>query len=83
MVVLREWLGKVGVKTLHIEPEDPWESGHFESFNGKRRDELRNGEMFYQGADREAAEELQLGDPAQHPGVHAVGTGGAHPRGGW
>ena len=45
--VVREWLGKVGVKTLYIEPGSPWENGYIESFNGKLRDELLNGEIFY------------------------------------
>lgn len=44
--VVREWLGKVGVKTLYIEPESPWENGYVESFNGKLRDELLNGDIF-------------------------------------
>jgi putative transposase len=45
--VVREWLSKVGVKTLYIEPGSPWENGYVESFNGKLRDELLNGEIFY------------------------------------
>jgi putative transposase len=45
--VVRDWLGKVGVKTLFIEPGSPWENGYVESFNGKLRDELLNGEIFY------------------------------------
>ena len=44
---VREWLAKVGVKTLYIEPASPWENGYIESFNGKLRDELLNGEIFY------------------------------------
>ena len=44
---VRGWLGKVGVKTLFIEPGSPWENGYNESFNGKLRDELLNGEIFY------------------------------------
>jgi len=44
---VREWLGRVGVKTLFIEPGSPWENGYVESFNGKLRDELLNGEIFY------------------------------------
>lgn len=44
---VREWLGKVGVQTLYIEPGSPWENGYVESFNGKLRDELLNGEIFY------------------------------------
>jgi putative transposase len=44
---VREWLSRVGVKTLYIEPGSPWENGYNESFNGKLRDELLNGEIFY------------------------------------
>lgn len=43
---IREWLGRLGVKTLFIEPGSPWENGYIESFNGKMRDELLNGEIF-------------------------------------
>ncbi|WP_391560986.1 IS3 family transposase [Mucisphaera calidilacus] len=45
--VVRGWLKRVGVKTLFIEPGSPWENGYVESFNGKLRDELLNGELFY------------------------------------
>ncbi len=44
---VREWLTKVGVRTLFIEPGSPWENGYVESFNGKLRDEMLNGEIFY------------------------------------
>jgi len=40
-------LAKLKVKTLYIEPGSPWENGYNESFNGKFRDELLNGEIFY------------------------------------
>ena len=40
-------LQRVGVRTLFIEPGSPWENGYNESFNGKLRDELLNGEIFY------------------------------------
>ncbi|HJW30860.1 MAG TPA: IS3 family transposase, partial [Saprospiraceae bacterium] len=43
---IRGWLGRLGVKTLFIEPGSPWENGYIESFNGKLRDELLNGEIF-------------------------------------
>ena len=43
---IRKWLNHVGVKTLFIEPGSPWENGYVESFNGKLRDELLNGEIF-------------------------------------
>lgn len=45
--VVRDWLKRVGVRTLFIEPGSPWENGYVESFNGKLRDELLNGEIFY------------------------------------
>jgi transposase InsO family protein len=44
---VRAWLERLGVKTLFIEPGSPWENGYIESFNGKLRDELLNGEIFY------------------------------------
>ena len=44
---LREWLGRIGVKTLYIQPGSPWENGYNESFNGKLRDELLDREIFY------------------------------------
>jgi len=44
---VRGWLSKVGVNTLYIEPGSPWENGYIESFNGKLRDELLQGEIFY------------------------------------
>ena len=44
--VVREWLARVGVGTLYIEPGSPWENGYIESFNGKLRDELLNLEIF-------------------------------------
>ena len=44
--MVREWLQRLGVKTLFIEPGSPWENGYIESFNGKMRDELLNGEIF-------------------------------------
>ncbi len=43
---VREWLGRVGVKTLFIEPGSPWANGYIESFNGKLRDELLEREAF-------------------------------------
>jgi transposase InsO family protein len=44
--VMRNWLAQVGAKTLYIEPGSPCENGYCESFNGKLRDELLNGEIF-------------------------------------
>jgi putative transposase len=44
---LRDWLAALGAKTAYIEPGSPWENGYCESFNGKLRDELLDGEIFY------------------------------------
>ena len=44
--IVRSWLANVGATTLYIEPGSPWENGYCESFNGKLRDELLNGEIF-------------------------------------
>lgn len=43
---VRDWLDRVGVRTLYIEPGSPWENGYIESFNGKLRDELVEREIF-------------------------------------
>jgi putative transposase len=43
---VRQWLGTLSVRTLFIEPGSPWENGYVESFNGKLRDELLDGEIF-------------------------------------
>ena len=44
---IRQWLNNLEVGPLFIEPGSPWENGYNESFNGKLRDELLNGEIFY------------------------------------
>jgi len=44
---VRQWLAKVGVSTLYIEPGSPWENGYVESFIGKLKDELVDREIFY------------------------------------
>ena len=51
---VREWLARLGVTTLYIEPGSPWENAYIErlSFarlrpNARLRDELLNGEIFY------------------------------------
>jgi transposase InsO family protein len=41
------WIAAVGAKTAYIEGGSPWENGYVESFNGKLRDELLRGEIFY------------------------------------
>ncbi len=44
---VREWFDRLSVGPLFIEPGSPWENGYCESFNGRLRDELLNGEIFY------------------------------------
>ena len=44
---IRAWLARIKVKTLFIAPGSLWENGFNESCNGKLRDELLNGEIFY------------------------------------
>ena len=36
---VRQWLARIDVQTLFIEPGSPWENGYIESFNGRLRDE--------------------------------------------
>ena len=43
---VREWLERVGVKTLFIEPGSPGRTATSRSFNGKLRDELLGREQF-------------------------------------
>jgi transposase InsO family protein len=42
---VRRWLKDLGVTALYIEPGSPWENGYVESYIGKLRDELLNGEI--------------------------------------
>lgn len=43
---LREWLEKLDIGTLYIEPGSPWENGFVESFNSRFRDEFLALEYF-------------------------------------
>ena len=76
---VREWLADLGVTTLFIEPASPWENGYIESFNGKLRDELLNGEIFYTLKEAQIlvgrlAATLQRPAPAQLAGQQTAGT---------
>ena len=44
--VLADWCEEVGVTLYFIEPGSPWMNSKIESFNGRLRDELLNGELF-------------------------------------
>ncbi len=43
---VRDWLARIGVSILFIEPGSPWENGYVASFIGKLKDEWLNGEIF-------------------------------------
>ena len=43
---VRSWLSRLCVRTLYIEPGNPWENGYIESFTGKLRGELLDREVF-------------------------------------
>ena len=43
---LRQWLDRVVVETLYIEPGSPWENGYAESFHSRFRDEFLAMEIF-------------------------------------
>lgn len=45
-LAVREWLKGLGVAPLFIEPGSPWENCYIESFNGKLRYGLLDGEIF-------------------------------------
>ncbi len=41
-----DWLSRLEVGTFFIEPGSPWKNGYVESFNGKIKDGLLDGEIF-------------------------------------
>ena len=43
---LKEWLKKVEVETLYVEPGSPWQNGYAESFYSRLRDEFLALEVF-------------------------------------
>jgi putative transposase len=43
---VRQWLARLGAKTLYITPGSPWENGYCEAFNGKLQDECLKPEIF-------------------------------------
>jgi transposase InsO family protein len=78
---VRAWLGRIGVKTLYIEPGSPWENGYNESFNGKLRDELLNERRNLlhteggTGAHRALETPLQHCQTTQLSGLQTTGPG--------
>jgi transposase InsO family protein len=65
---VRHWLGRLGVKTLFIEPGSPWENGYCESFNSKLRDELLKAEVLIESWRRHwDYQEFCAGGRLSHP----------------
>lgn len=42
----RDWLARIGVRVMFIEPDCPWKNGNNESFNRTLRSELLSCEQF-------------------------------------
>ena len=65
---VHRWLGKARVPTLYIQKASPRENGYVESFSGKLRDELLNGELFLSLAEaRYVLNEWRLDYNHRHP----------------
>jgi hypothetical protein len=81
-VSVRNWLGKVGSQSLFIEPDSPRENGYCESFNGKLRDELLNGDLLFPeggaGTGRNLVEGAQHYPSAQLPRLPAASARGGY-----
>ncbi len=43
---VKRWIEGVGARTAYIEKASRWQNGYIESFDGRLRDELLNGEVF-------------------------------------
>ena len=56
---------------LFIEPGSPWKNGYNESFNGKLRDELLNGEICYSLAEAAVLVEQWSVSLPSHPDLLA------------
>ena len=65
--VVREWLERVEVKTLYIEPGSPWENGYNESFNGTLGEEVLKREIFYSFGGGESAHRTVAAGVQHHP----------------
>jgi len=79
------WLKRLGTETIYITPGSLWENGYCESFNGKLRDELLNGEIFYTLKEAQVFIEswrryYKHGTTAQCTRIPASGTGNQNQR---
>jgi putative transposase len=80
---VKDWIAAVGVKTAYIEKGSPWENGYIESFNGKLRDELLYGEVFYSVRETQLVTEqwrqhYNTIRPHSSLGYRPTGVGGHH-----
>jgi putative transposase len=39
---IQDWVARMSIGTLYVEPGSPWENGYAESFHSRLRDELMN-----------------------------------------
>lgn len=84
-IAVRDWLRRVGVKTLYIEPGSPWENGYCERLQwqasrriAQRRNLLHTGGD--ENPDRELAATLQHDQAAQLTRLCTAGTTAILPR---
>lgn len=82
---VRDWIAAAGAKTAYIEPRSPWENGCCESFNGRFRDELLNGEVLYTLREAQILiEQWRKHYNTKRPqciGLPPTGPGNRHPNG--
>ncbi len=74
---VREWLGRVGARTLYIEPGSPWENGCEFQREVKGRTAGQGGLLYVAGgacADGALQADLQPGQASQLAGLPAVGA---------
>ncbi len=65
---MRDWLAHLRVGPLFSEKGNPWENGYIESFNGKLRGELLDGEIFYTRKEAQVLiEDWRCHDNTQRP----------------
>lgn len=70
---LRRWLERIGTRTMYITPGSPWENGYCESFNGKLRDELLNGDFSTRSEKRKSSSKDGASSPTrQDRTAHSV-----------
>ena len=77
---VREWLGRVGARTLYIEPGPPWENGVHRELQREAEGRVAGqGGLLHaaggEGADRAVQADLQPHQASQLTGLQAAGAG--------